>query len=285
MWFYTDPEELRNYQYRASLKKAKRDLAARYHGLLRDDTVNPALRSTRPILPDSLWYTGISSNPMLSLAAHGVDPALHSTYLCWVIPAAFAPELKAEALTLPQFRHAADDASDYIAEEQPYTYLYNFRVEKGLVLPIDTTGFTPLKYIPGRPAQVFAWHRDGSRVSQNIETKDRDIYPELLRQLLDQAREGKITRLLLRCQAATIMECDFREEGYDLFFDARTSQSGYVYKYLPEEGQEGNQELLFDILLYFLRFYKKQKGTKWKYLRKTLMSDNMRFQNGMICDD
>ena len=52
--------------------------------------------------------------------------------------------------------------------------------------------------------------------------------------------------------------------------DARTSQSGYVYRYCPEEGREKDWRLLYDILLYFLRFYKKQKGTKWKYVQKEL---------------
>ena len=33
MWFVTDPEELRNYRYSSSLKKAKADLVRRYEGL------------------------------------------------------------------------------------------------------------------------------------------------------------------------------------------------------------------------------------------------------------
>ena len=94
-----------------------------------------------------------------------------------------------------------------------------------------------------------------------------------------------LTALLLRCQGATIMQCDIREGGYDLSFDARTSQSGYVHRYLPEEGREGDREALCGLLLHFLRFYKKPRGTKWKYVRKVLASDNMRFVNGMICPD
>lgn len=281
MWFYTDPEKLANYQYKFSLKKAREELVRqRYNRLKYDPTWK-----TLPVLQDNLWFTGISSNPLLSLAAHGVDLSAHNTYACWVIPVKFARELKAEALTLEQFQHVSDDASDYISEELPYTYLYNFLAEKGTVSHIDTAGFTPLKYIPGRPAQVFAWSLDGPRTSRNIETKDRDSYPEILSDLLGKAREGTLARLLLRCQEATIMQVDFREGGYDLYYDARTSQSGYVYRYLPEEGAEGDPDRLYEILLYFLRFYKKQRGTKWKYIRKELASDNMRFVNGMICDD
>ena len=50
MWFITDPEKLANYQYKATLKKAKGDVAKQYRDLVRDDP----RRTFRPILPDSL---------------------------------------------------------------------------------------------------------------------------------------------------------------------------------------------------------------------------------------
>ncbi len=186
MWFVTDPEELRNYQYSSSLKKAKADLVRRYEGL---DGSGPY--GLWPVLRDSLWYTGISSDPVSSLAAHGVDVSQTDRFVCWVIPVKFARELKAQALSLGQFRHAADDASDYIAPELPYTYLYNFLVEKGSVLSICSDGFSPMKYLPGRPAQVFVWRGDGSRVSWDIPTKDRDSYPEVLGDLLERRGPGR----------------------------------------------------------------------------------------------
>lgn len=107
MWFVTDPEELRNYQCKTSLKKLKENLVQRYSG------------SLKALFQDNLWYTGISSNPILSLAAHGVDTAQFDRFACWVIPVKFARELKAAALALEQFQHAFDDASDYVAGELP----------------------------------------------------------------------------------------------------------------------------------------------------------------------
>ena len=289
MWYMTDPEELKNYQCNISLKKAKENLIRRYSYLngdnLRHEPEHSLSRRLSPVLRDNLRYTGISSNPLLSLTAHGADLNQSNQFACWVIPVKYARELKAEALALDQFQHVTDGGSDYIAAEQPHTYLYNFLAEEGRILSIDTTGFTPLKYIPSRPAQIFAWRPDGSRFSQTIETKDRDSYPEILQSLLTRAQAGEFTSLLLRCQGATIMQCDIREGGYDLYFDARTSQSGYVHRYLPEEGREGDWEALCGLLLHFLRFYKKPRGTKWKYVRKVLASDNMRFVNGMICPD
>ena len=278
MWFLTDPEELRNYEYKSSLKKAKMDLIRRYERL---DGTGPY--KLWPVLRDGLWYTGISSAPLSSLTAHRVDTSQSDRFVGWVIPTKFSHELKAEVLSLGLFQHAADNSSDYIAEELPYTYLYNFLVEKGHVLSIDPTGFSPMRYFPGRPAQSFGWHADGSRTSWDIETKDRDSYPEVIADLLGKAQAGDTVRLLLRCQEATIMQCDFGDGNWELYFDARTSQSGYVYRYLPEDSQEGNWEELYGILLNFLRYYKKKKGTKWKYIRKELASDNMRFLNGMIC--
>lgn len=288
MWFVTHPEELNHYQYKGSLKKAKEALALRYKTLNGEDLKrlpeHHILRKGRAVLRDNLWYTGVSSNPLLSLAAHGVDLRQSSKFACWVIPVKYARELKAEALTLDQFRHAADDASDYIAEEQPYTYLYNFLVEEGSALSIDTAGFIPLKYVPDRPAQIFVWYADGTRASRNVETQDRDSYPEILKNLLEKAREGAVTRLLLRCADATVLQCDFREDGYDLLFDSRTSQSGYVDRCLPEEGRKGDWELLYDILLYFLRFYKTPKGTRWEHVRTAMASDHIQLQDGMLCD-
>ena len=56
----------------------------------------------------------------------------------------------------------------------------------------------------------------------------------------------------------------------DQFLHVTDDTSDYVYRYCPEESQERDWQLLYDILLYFLRFYKKQKGTKWKYVQKEL---------------
>ncbi len=108
---------------------------------------------------------------------------------------------------------------------------------------------------------------------------------EVLDRLLAEAKAGRTARLLLRGTEGKILQCDFREGGYDLFFDARTSQSGYVYRYLPGEGQEGDWERLYGLLLYFLEKNGKQKGSKWRYVKKELASDNMRFVNGMIDED
>lgn len=270
MWYYYDPEELKNYQCKSSLKSFKEYIAWNYGQLNGTDLF---LKDKTPILRDNLYFTGISSNPLMSLAAHGVDLGKSNTFVCSVIPVKYARELKAEVLAMKHFAHDFDDASDYIAEEQPYTYLYSFLVEKGSVRSIDTSGFSPLKYIPSRPAQIFVWHTDGSRDSRTIETKDRDSYPEILKDLLETARTGKIARILLKCQESTVMQCDFREGGYGILFDAQTSQSGYVYRYLPEKGRETDWNLLYDILLHFLRFYKKQRGTKWKYVQETMAYD------------
>ncbi len=177
MWIYTDPEKLKNYRCRDSLKKLRQSVAWHCEGYsprrLSDQLLkNSPLMRGLLLFHDNLWFTGVSSNPLLSLAAHGVDLAEHKTYLCWVIPTQYAAELKAEALALDFFRHAWEDASDYIAPEQPYTYLYHYLVEKGRTPLIDTTGFTPLKYIPGRPVQIFWWDQGGNRSSMRIEIAD-----------------------------------------------------------------------------------------------------------------
>jgi len=289
MWIHVDPEELAHYQCRSSLKKLRGEVKRRYEDFSAKryppEHLNTPGSRALLMFHDNLWFTGVSSNPLLSLAAHGVDLADPYSYFCWVIPVQYAAELKAAALELDFFRHISEDASDYIAPEQPYTYLYNYRAEKGAKPLIDTAGFTPLKYLPGRPAQIFQWDREGNRRSRRIETQERDSYPEVVAGLLEKAKAGEIVRLLLRSPEGKIMQCDFRDGGCDLFFDARTSQSGYVYRYLPEEGLEGDWERLSDILLYLLRNNGKLKKTKWKYIKKELASDNMRFSNGMIVDD
>lgn len=287
MWVYAHPEELKHYKCRQSLKKLKEELNWWYHRFDENNWKREPkyMQKGTPVFWNNLWFTGVSSNPLLSLPAHRVDPKQSGKFFCMVIPVKYAKELKDEVLAMEQFQHCSDDASDYIAEEQPYTFLYSFLVEEDSVLSIAPSGFTPLKYIPGTPAQVFVWYTNGSRKSWRIETKDRDSYPEVLERLVQQARDGEIARLLLKCSDNTIMQCDVRESGgYDLLYDARTSQSGYVYRYLPEEGREEDWETLYDLLLYFLQFYKKRRGTKWKYVKKAMASDNMLFVNGMIRD-
>ena len=66
MWYNTDPEKLKNYQYKGSLKKAKEELVRwRYNDFgkdLKHLPPNDIWRKMQPMIRDNLWYTGISSN-------------------------------------------------------------------------------------------------------------------------------------------------------------------------------------------------------------------------------
>ena len=98
MWIYTDPEKLKNYRCRDSLKKLRQSVAWHCEGYsprrLSDQLLkNSPLMRGLLLFHDNLWFTGVSSNPLLSLAAHGVDLAEHKTYLCWVIPTQYRTEL------------------------------------------------------------------------------------------------------------------------------------------------------------------------------------------------
>lgn len=227
-----------------------------------------------PHLPQShmfeknLWFTGISSNPVMSLKAHNVDLKKKFDFICSVVSVKNAAEIKQAVLSLNFFEHCSEDSSDYIYEDQPHTYMYSFLVKEDSIFKISTDGFTPLKYMPQSPAEFYVYPTSGTRKKKLVGSEDRDSYPQVVSDLLNRCRRGGIDKLIIRSpRYHRVMMCSFENGKFDVFYDPKTVAGGFVQRLELRENTEDPWGTLVDIILCFLKNDDNYKKVKWRSQR------------------
>lgn len=228
---------------------------------------NPTLAQSH-MFEKNLWFTGISSNPVMSLKAHNVDLKNRLEFICSVVSVKNADEIKQAVLSLSYFEHCCEDQSDYIYEDQPHTYMYSFLVKEDSVFKIDTSGFTPLKYMPQSPAEFYIYPTGGTRKRKLVASEDRDSYPQVIGDLLRRCKKGGIDKLIIRSpRYHRIMLCSFEDGKFDVYFDPKNVAGGFVQRLALPETAEDPWGTLVDIILCFLKNDDNYKKVKWKSFR------------------
>lgn len=224
-----------------------------------------------PSLPQShmfdknLWFTGISSNPVMSLKAHNVDLKNKLEFICTVVSVKNAAEIKLAVMSLSYFDHCSENSSDYIYTGQQHTYMYSFLVKEDSVFKISTEGFTPLKYMPASPAEFYIYPSNGTRKKKIVSSENRDNYPQVIADLLRRCRKGGIDKIILRSpRYHRVMLVSFDNGQFDVYYDPKTAVGGFVQRLALREGTEDPWGTLEDIILCFLKNDDNYKKVKWK---------------------
>ena len=229
-----------------------------------------------PQLPQSrmfdrnMWYTGISSNPVLSLKAHNVDLKNKLGFICNVVSVKNAAEIKQAVMSLSYFEHCSEDKSDHICEEQAHTYLYSFLVKEDSVFEIDASGFAPLKYMPQSPAEFFIYQSDGSRKKKSVQSEERDSYPEVVEKILGRCRKGGVEKLIVRSpRYHKLLLCKFEDGGcgFDVYFDPKGAAGGFVQRLELAENVEDPWGLLSEIVMCALTNDDIYRKVRWRSVR------------------
>lgn len=213
----------------------------------------------------NLWFTGISSNPVMSLKAHNVDIKNKLGFICSVVSVKNAAEIKQAVLSLSYFEHCSEDLSDYIYEDQPHTYMYSFLVKEDSVFKISTEGFTPLKYMPARPAEFYIYPTGGARKKKLVGSEERDTYPDVVSHLLNRCKRGGVDKLIIRSpRYHKVMLCTFHVDSFDVYFDPKTASGGVVQRLELRGNEIDPWETLSEIILHFLKEDDNLKKVKWR---------------------
>ena len=227
-----------------------------------------------PLLPQShlfekkLWFTGISSNPVMSLKAHNVDVKNKLDFICNVVSVKNAAEIKQAVLSLSYFEHCSEDESDYIFEDQPHTYMYSFLVKDESVFRIDTSGFTPLKYMPQSPAEFYIYFKDGAKKKKSVSSEDRDTYPEVIENILNRCKKGTIEKIIIRSpRYHRLLLCKFEDGAFDVYFDPKNISGGFVQRLELRSNTEDPWGVLVEIIMCFLKNDDNYKKVKWRSSR------------------
>lgn len=213
----------------------------------------------------NLWFTGLSSNPVMSLKAHNVDLKKNLEFICTVVSVKNAAEIKQAVLSLSYFDHCSEDSSDFVYDGQLHTYMYSFLVKGDSVFKISTEGFTPLKYMPASPAEFYIYPTGGTRKKKSVSSEERDTCPEVVQKLIKRSRRGDVDKIIIRSpRYHKLLLCVFHDDTFDVYFDPGTSKGGFVQR-LELRGTEPDPwQTLSEIILYFLKEDDSLKKVKWR---------------------
>lgn len=232
---------------------------------------------------EGTWYTGISSNPVQSLEAHGVNLENITQFVVSVVPVKYAAGLKKKILALTEFVHVSEEISDYVAKEQTHTYLYSFKITPEMVLKIDTAGFSPLKYLPSKPLKIHVIDEMGVEQDFEIDCQKQDTYPLVAGNMVEALETLK--QINVRHKWGHLLQVMVEEGCFVVLFDPRTSQSGYVQIFMSGESDEKvvfcgekykrkylceDKAMLNIILLAFFEKGEKPRKTKWESIQRSI---------------
>ncbi|MBR5371657.1 MAG: hypothetical protein IK130_05515 [Oscillospiraceae bacterium] len=180
-------------------------------------------------------YVGITSDPVRSLTAHGIDTFAENQFFCADIPKELAAECKAEIMALGGFEAVSDSANDRTETTYSMLYVYIYRIADGTEEHPDLTGLTPREALPIREIAVRLGMRDGTCQVRYYTEMNAAVCDAFLTELSALISDCRLAAMQIRHRARDILSAEFGEGCCIISHDSRTSQCGGYQSYRSGE--------------------------------------------------
>ena len=116
-------------------------------------TAEPAQKAkpiTSPVILviEGRCYVGITSNPVQSLTAHGINIFASNTYFCTDIRKEDAQRCKEAVAELEGYEAVCDPENDHLDTPFPQLYLYIYKISDNTNEKPEISNFTPMEDLP-----------------------------------------------------------------------------------------------------------------------------------------
>jgi len=240
------------------------------------------LAAKRNLILEGRCYIGVTSDPVKSLHAHGIDTFAENTFFCMDIPKELAAECKAEVMALDGFEAVSDPANDRTETPYPNLFIYIYKLSDKTNEHPELDGLTPQQSMPEESIIIRLGLRDGSRQVRYYSEMNADICDGILTEVFRLFSEHHLADLNIRHRERNLLSAEFGEDCCIINYDPRTSQCGGYQSYrsgetarrkvqlytgeYPEYMLCRDTEVLKTILNYFLLKGKKpgkRQNVKW----------------------
>ena len=176
-------------------------------------------------------YVGITSNPVQSLTAHGINIFASNSYFCTDILKEDALRCKEAVIALDGFEAVSDPANDHTETPFPQLYLYIYKISDKTNEAPDTSALVPAERLPEGENIVRFVMRSGNAETRVItemgETERNDLIAEINAGISSQ----QLAEVWIRHKALSMLSVLFGDGCCIINYDAGTSQCGGYQSY------------------------------------------------------
>jgi len=231
-------------------------------------------------------YVGITSDPVQSLTAHGINIFASNTYFCTDILKEDAQRCKEAVTKLEGYEAVCDPDNDRLDTPYPQLYLYIYKIsEKTNEKPV-ISDLTPAEDLPEGRNIVRSVMRNGSADVRILPEFDEKLCNDLIAEIKEGVSSQQLAEVWIRHRALNMISVLFGDGCCIINFDAGTSQTGGYQSYrsgaasrkkvrlysgeYPEYMLCRDMQVLETILQYFLLKGKKpgkRQNIKWANMK------------------
>jgi hypothetical protein len=197
------------------------------------EVVQNAKPITSPVILviEGQCYVGITSNPVQSLTAHGINIFASNTYFCTDIQKEDAQRCKEAVTELEGYEAVCDPENDRSDTPYPQLYLYIYKISDNTNEKPEISNLTPIEDLPeGRNIVRFVM-RNGSADVRILP----EINEKLCNDLITEIREGissqQLVEVWIRHRELNMISVLFGDGCCIINYDAGTSQMGGYQSY------------------------------------------------------
>lgn len=227
-------------------------------------------------------YVGITSNPVQSLTAHGINIFASNTFFCIDIRKEDAQRCKEAVTELEEYEAVSNPENDRLDTPYPQLYLYIYKISDNTNEKIEMSNFMPIEDLPeGKNIVRFVMH-NGSADVRILPEIDEKLCNDLITEIKEGISSQQLAEVWIRHRALNMISVLFGDGCCIINYDAGTSQCGGYQSYrsgatsrkkvqlysgeYPEYMLCRDMQVLEAVLQYFLLKGKKpgkRQNTKW----------------------
>ena len=199
-------------------------------------TAEPALKAkpiTSPVILviEGRCYVGITSNPVQSLTAHGINIFASNTYFCTDIRKEDAQRCKEAVTELEGYEAVCDPENDYLDTPFPQLYLYIYKISDNTNEKPEISNFTPIEDLPEGKNIIRFVMCNGSADVRILPEINEKLCNDLIAEIKEGISSKQLAEVWIRHRELNMISVLFGDGCCIINHDAGTSQMGSYQSY------------------------------------------------------
>lgn len=197
------------------------------------EIVHKAKPITSPVILviEGKCYVGITSNPIQSLTAHGINIFSSNTYYCTDIRKEDAQRCKEAVTELEGYEAVCIPENDHLDTPFPQLYLYIYKISDKTNEQPEINNYTPIEKLPEGKNIVRFVMRNGRADVRILPEINEKICNDLITEIKEDISSQQLAEVWIRHKELNMISVLFGDGCCIINYDSGTSQMGVYQSY------------------------------------------------------